>query len=253
MTILIGVVCDDGIVIGSDSSATFSAGQIPTIEQPMKKVYVVGDDLIFAGTGSGGLGQRFSAILQQVRASPEFLETDCFTVTKHISRATIEDFRFTYGQPGQFGALVAFTCRAAFHLCEFSITDFQPEFKMDEIWFVSMGSGQAIADPFLGLLRRVFFKTSRPRLNEGIWMVTWTLEHAIELNTGGINGPIQIAVLTRKTPDQPFTARLYTENDLEEHRNNVKDAEEHLAAYRAILAGRSEIAPPPPSPPPALS
>jgi 20S proteasome alpha/beta subunit len=252
MTILIGVLCEDGIVIGSDSSATFSAGQIPTIEQPIKKVYVVANDMIFAGTGPGGLGQRFASILQQVRAKPEFPAADYLSVAKFISRAAIEDLRFTYSSLGQFGALVAFTCSQQLYLCEFSITDFQPEFKVDEIWFVSMGSGQPIADHFLGLLRRVFFRTSRPRLNEGIWMVTWTLQHAIELNTGGINGPIQIAVLTRKTSGQPITARLYTENDLEEHRNNVEDAEQHLAAYRSILAGRDQTTPPPPTPPPAV-
>jgi 20S proteasome alpha/beta subunit len=201
MTILIGILCDDGIVIGSDSSATFSAGQVPTIEQPIKKVYVVGNDLIFAGTGPGGLGQRFAAILQQFRSRPEFPQADCLAVVKHISKAAIEDLRFTYGSPGQFGALVAFTSSNQLYLCEFAIPAFQPEFKMDDIWFVSMGSGQPIADPFLGLMRRVFFKTSRPKLHEGIWIVTWTLEHAIELNTGGINGPIQIAILTRKAPD----------------------------------------------------
>jgi hypothetical protein len=70
--------------------------------------------------------------------------------------------------------------------------------------------------------------------------------------TGGINGPIQIAVLTRQGVGQPFIAHLYTEKDLEEHRNNVKGVEEHLAAYREILAGRGETTPPPPVPPPSL-
>jgi hypothetical protein len=56
MTILIGVVCEDGIVIGADSSATFSAGQIPTIEQPIKKVYVHScplTDILACGLGFG--------------------------------------------------------------------------------------------------------------------------------------------------------------------------------------------------------
>jgi 20S proteasome alpha/beta subunit len=52
MTILIGVLCEDGIVIGADSSATFTHGPAKTIEQPTKKVATIGEDLVFAGTGS---------------------------------------------------------------------------------------------------------------------------------------------------------------------------------------------------------
>ena len=58
MTVIIGALCKDGIVVGSDSSATFVAGSLPTIEQPTKKTFVIGDDIIFAGTGQCGLGQR---------------------------------------------------------------------------------------------------------------------------------------------------------------------------------------------------
>jgi hypothetical protein len=30
------------------------------------------------------------------------------------------------------------------HLCEFAVTDFQPEFKTETMWYGSMGSGQPI-------------------------------------------------------------------------------------------------------------
>lgn len=38
MTILVGVLCKDGVIIGADGSATFGAGQMRTIEQPIDKL-----------------------------------------------------------------------------------------------------------------------------------------------------------------------------------------------------------------------
>ena len=62
MTILIGILCQDGVVVGSDSSATFIAGQQPTIQQKCKKIEILsGSHIILAGTGDAGLGQRFSS------------------------------------------------------------------------------------------------------------------------------------------------------------------------------------------------
>jgi 20S proteasome alpha/beta subunit len=206
MTVLVGVLCTDGVVVGSDSSATLSSGQWRTIEQPVKKIFIVGDDLIFAGAGQAGLGQRFEDILARLRADLPFPQIGHWQIAKAMCASTLQDFASTKCPPGQFGALVAFACASGFHLCEFALTNFQPEFKTPKAWFVSMGSGQAITDPFLGFLRRVLFQGNRPNLEEGLFAVAWALEHAIELNPGGINGPAQIAVLTKKPEGLSFTA-----------------------------------------------
>lgn len=55
-----------------------------------------------------------------------------------------------------FGALLAFPCNHIPHLCEFEVGTLQPELKTNKLWYVSMGSGQTIADPFLALMREVF-------------------------------------------------------------------------------------------------
>ena len=65
MTVLVGVLCQDGVVVGSDGSATFAAApHLKTIEQPVRKTFLVGSDVIFAVTGAGGLGQRLHAAFQ---------------------------------------------------------------------------------------------------------------------------------------------------------------------------------------------
>jgi len=242
MTVLVGVLCEDGVVLGSDSSGTIAGGNIRTIEQPLEKTFIVGDDVIFAGTGQVGLGQRFKAILEELRRRPDFdfAHQDPLIIAMNICANAVNNFAFTHAPKGEFGALVAFTSRSEFHLCEFAVRDFQPEFKTRDMWFVSMGSGQPITDPLLGLLRRVFFKGSCPRLNEGVFAVAWALAHAIELNTGGIQGPPQIGVLARDAPDGPFQARLLTDEELAEHDGNVHGVETHLAAYRELLSGGGE-------------
>src|SRR3990172_7901823 len=222
MTILVGLRCQEGVVIGSNSSATFTAPSINTIEQPTKKVIITADKVIVAGTGQHGLGQRFNALVEKAWSEKVFSGTNTtpLEIAKHLTAAGMKDFIETSVSKGEYGALVAFPCGKKFCLCEFAIKDFQPELKDENIWYVSMGSGQPIADPFLGLLRRVFWKDSPPRLSEGIFAVTWTLQQAIELNPGGIKGPSQIALLSAdETGD--LRARLLDNAELDEHLDSV--------------------------------
>src|SRR5262245_11839913 len=119
MTVLVGVLCQDGVVIGSDGSATFSAGQFKTVEQPTKKTFLVEPDVLIAGTGAAGLGQRFFAVVRQLRTrgewatvapptggyavasfsslnSPAAESWNHTTVAKMISRCMIEDMGATH-------------------------------------------------------------------------------------------------------------------------------------------------------------
>jgi 20S proteasome alpha/beta subunit len=251
MTVIVGILCEDGVVIGSDSSGTLAAGQFRTIEQPVKKTSIVSDHILLASTGQLGLAQRFENVLLKFREQCKFTDVDRFTLAKGISSAAINDFASTEAPKGQIGAIVAFQSASGFHLCEFEASAFQPEFKTDEQWFSCMGSGQPITDPLLAMLRRVFFKDKKPRLKEGLFAVTWALLHAIELNPGGINGPPQVGILRSSGGSKRLTAELLNDDQLAEHIDNVRDAERHIAEYRDILAGNAPApaSSPPPSPP----
>ncbi len=236
MTVLVGVLCRDGVVVGSDSSATFAAGAgQSTIEQSTQKTFIVGPDMIFAGTGSVGLAQRFVHLLGNLRKDPTWLQHHSQDIALSISRRMIENMRQTFLVPGQLGALVAFACQDHFHLCEFALTDFQPEMKTDSGWFVSLGSGQMITDPFFGLMSRTLFRDSQPTLSEGILAAYWALANAILLNTGGINGPIQLAVLDRPGDGAPFQASMMEPDTLAENREAIQRIENHLYTYRKQL------------------
>ena len=247
MTVLVGALCKDGVVIGSDSSATFGPHQnFSTIEQPTDKTFVIEADVLLAGTGSVGLGQRFSAVVSGIRKQPDWDSRTEIEKGKLFSAGGLSEFSQTFLKPGQYGSLVAYEARGKLHLCEFAIQDFQPEWKTAKLWFASMGSGQTIVDPFLGLMRRVFFPSDQPTLAEGLFLVTWALEHAIDVNPGGINAPIQLGVLTIEN-GQPI-ARLLESSELEDHRANVQSAEAHLANYtKQFRASPNLMSPSPPS------
>ncbi len=231
MTIIVGILCKDGVVIGADSSATFGPHQNqPTIEQPVQKVFVIQRRFIIAGTGQIGAGQRFNAAVDTGWTKDRFKSLDTPTeYGKTLCKLAIEDFGSTQLPKGTFGALVAFPIKSQHHLCELGLVDFQPELKNSKMWFASMGSGQSITDPFLGLMRRVFFQSGQPNLTEGLFLATWALQNAISLNPAGINGPPQVATLSFNKGEA--TAQIISDDELAEHKNSVEGAEKHLAEF----------------------
>ena len=232
MTAIVGVLCREGVVIGADSSATFSAGHQHTIEQPTEKLTIIHDAVIVVGTGQVGLGQRFRRIVEMSWENGVFDgRLHHIEIGKHLCREALGDFGSTRMGPGQFGALVAFSLGENPHLCEFASTDFQPEFKDKGIWYCSLGSGQPIADPFLGLMREVFWSAGPPLVQDGIFAVTWALQHVINLNPGGVNQPIRIAVL-EKVEAGRFQGRMLDADELQEHYGNIEEAKRRLQSVQ---------------------
>jgi hypothetical protein len=236
MTAIVGIKCEDGVVIGADSATTFTAGTMRTIEQQTdRKIQIVAGRVMVAGTGQVGLGQRFCHVVQKAHDEKLF-QGDAFEVVKGLCRRGIEDFVSTSAPKGQYGALVAFPVGEKPYLCEFSVVDFQPELKDNSMWYCSMGSAQPILDPFLGLFRKVFWQDGPPTVSEGVFAAIWALQLAIELNPGGVGGDPTIAALTRQ--DGKFTARHLPEEELAEHLDAVQDAEDHLRGLRERHRGR---------------
>ena len=250
MTSLVGILCRDGVVIGADSSVTHvQEGQIviPTIEQPYEKIQIVDNHIIVVGTGQIGLGQRFLAIVSEAWNKKSF-QNDAITVGKILSANAIKDFVSTNARPNSFGALVAFPAEHSTHLTEFAVSDFQPEMKTEKMWFSSMGSAKHITDTFLAFLREVFWPKGQPNIYGGTFATKWTLDHAVAINPGGVNGPVRIAVL-EKVRDQ-YQARIIPDDELLEHIQAIADAKTALANFREehALVSPTEI-PPVPQPP----
>jgi len=238
MTVEVGILCKGGVVIAADSAATFGSPNLKIMEQPTRKISIVANKVIVAGTGAVGLCQRLHAIIENLFANPGFDVVSPLEKGKLIARAAIQDFASTHAPfQGQFAALVAFAHEGVPCLIEFCIPDFQPELKRpDEIWYVSVGSGELIADPMLAWMREVFWTDGPPVLQSGIFAASWVMDHVVKINAGGVNGPIDIAVLEFK--DGEFRARMLTPDELDEHKGNVQAAREHMRRFEEILLGK---------------
>jgi len=228
MTAIVGVYCSDGVVIGTDSSATFTAGQTRTIEQPTDKLHITGGSVIVAGTGAVGMTQRFCQVVENAWSNKQF-QGSPIEIGKLLSKNAQEDFVSTGAPKGKYGALVAFPCKKQPYLSEFEVEHFQPELKTESLWYVSMGSSQHITDPFLGLMRDVFWREGCPTVRQAVFSVTWALDHAVQLNPGGVNEPVRIAVLERSKGD--LAARILDEVELDEHREAIQSAKESLRDF----------------------
>lgn len=240
MTVIVGVLCKDSVVIGADSAVTFTTGQTVTIQQTAQKIDIIHDQVIVAGTGAVGLGQRCAHVVEQTWMDT-LVGNHEIEIGKRISALVKTDFQDTAARDGQYGALIAFPSRGQAHLCEFSVIGFQPELKTNRIWYVSMGSGQSLADPFLAQCREAFWEDGPPaKTEEGVFAATWALVHTIKFNPGGVGGPITVAVLS---PDEngSLRARFLENDELEEHQNNVAGALDELRSYGNALKGEPDV------------
>jgi hypothetical protein len=255
VTIIVGVRSTDGAVIGADSTATSSAGPQRLIQiLSDDKINIIGDKVIVACTGAVGLSQRFRDVVKAAWDPPKKLfQKSCAECAREISRATLQDFEHTAvprlppPQGGlQFGALMAAPMDGAAQLIEFGTLDFQPEIKKDRLHFVSMGSGQLLADPFLAFISRVLWEGKPPDVQIGAFGVYWVLSHTIQYAPGGVGKPIKIAVLKKQKGE--WVARSVEGDELQEPEQHVAEVEKLIAAYpkQSIEAAKGSAPPEPP-------
>jgi hypothetical protein len=239
MTSIVGIYCRDGVVIGADSAVTMGDSKHPTIEQTVEKLEIFDNKIILAGTGSVGINQRCCIVVEKTRNNGIYTK-DSWNVAKEISHEMVEDAKKSNLQTfqGFYSALIAYPSNGSHHLFDFSGPLFQPE-KLDEkIWFCSKGCVSQITDSFLAFLREIFWKETIPNINDGIFATVWTLEHAINVNAGGVNGPIRISILEKQGVN--FKSRFVEEDELLEHDEYIKETKGLLTAFRN---GHKEVEP----------
>lgn len=242
--------------MGADGAATLGTifGQ-GTVMQPVRKLQRLADRLMIGVSGPVGVGQRISGTIAQLWESGQLSNIPSLQVVQRIrqSLGQILILEITYaseaskliGAAAQQSALtqtlLAAPIEGQVRLYHFGCTG-EPEEITDNIPFVTIGSGQNLADPFLAFLRTIFWKDSIPNMAEGIFAIFWSLRHAIRRNTGGVADPIQIMTLQKQGEDS-FLVKELESTELEETEQAVKAAEEHLSQFKH---GKGE--PPPAAP-----
>lgn len=218
------------------------------MEQPVEKLAIVHRAAVVAGTGAVGLGQRFVGIVEKAFRRKAFSKhSDAISIGKVLTATTLNDFRETSAPAGAYGALLACSVAQKPALIEFDSPTFQPELKTPDMWYCSMGSSQPITDPFLALMRDVFWSSGQPNVSDAAFIVTWTLDHAIAVNPGGVNGPARVAVL--RLQEGSFVAEMLDDGVLDGHRALIDDAKNRLRELKHVLSDGTDAPDTPRSPP----
>ena len=258
MTLVIGVRCGDGIVIGADSVATYAtpAGEY-TVEQRMdSKVHKVDDKLLYAFSGSASLGQDVMQSLSRAwernkneskahirrsfsRAATEPIK-DYADRIRHVRlllpEATLQDIGIS--------SIVAFAAGDEHALIQYSLEGHPEEFN-EGLPFVTIGSGQPYADPFVAFVKRVAWQDRQPRtVKQGIVGVLWALQYVSDSSSSiGVGGPFTIGVLEKREGE--WQAGVLQGERLDLYRGAIESAERSLYAELNNLEVKADSPAPP--------
>jgi len=240
MTAIVGWLCQDGVVIGSDSAITFTAGTQLTIGQIGEKISIIQGRVIVAGSGEVGFEQRFCDIVKTAYDGGLFTKNN-INVGRKLSELMNKDLASTLAKRDRFCALLAYASGNEFHLCEFGLLDFQPEWKNSQMNFASIGCGQTITDPFLGFMKSIFWKDEeQPTVPQAEFITYWALSNVCELSPGLIKAPIHITRLSKDSSGH-FVANEVGADELEEHAASMKDAMAHVAQFKDQMTGKAAV------------
>jgi 20S proteasome alpha/beta subunit len=247
MTLIVGIKCSDGIVLGADGAATFGAMGQRTIRQSVTKLHIISNRVVVGVSGPIGLSQRITGRIEDLYHEGKLTGAKSVKAMTLIREAIWPDIfgelqaasiaKNVIGPVAMDSALassiVALPLERKPALFQFDQQG-APEEATTDLPFVAIGSGQPTADPFLAFVRKIFWPKELPSLEMGIFSALWTLEHAIDTNPGGVADPKQIILLEKQAKD--YQARQLADEDLQEHYEAINAAETALRDFRKGLS-----------------
>lgn len=251
MTLIIGMKCSNGIVMGADGAATYVTSVTQqTIRQPVKKLSIIDNKVIIGISGPLGMSEQFKAVLEKLWIEKAFSNKQTHEVMRILKEnfykqlepeiKSARDFKDLIGHPALQNVLTQTLigiCVSKSHRLFIFDHQCSPEEAAGGICFYSVGIGQAIADPFLAFLRKIFWPDNLPAISDGIFAVLWTLKHAIETIPGNVADPKQIVVLENP---KDWKARELTNEELYEHYQAINDAENSLKDFKKEVGGKGQ-------------
>jgi ATP-dependent protease HslVU (ClpYQ) peptidase subunit len=248
MTLIIGILCNQGVVMAADGAATFSSSVTSaTIRQPVKKLKIIDNRIIMGVSGFVGLGQLLQKDVEEYNNSGQVFKASHTAPEKvmvdlrnkfwiNIKREMLIAKEAQDFIPNAAGNAITMSLLAAPignkpNLIEFG-TQAEPEMKTADLPFACIGAGKAIADPFLAFLKRIFWQNGQlPNLSDGTFAAIWTIQHAIDIHPGGVAEPKQFVILEQKQITEKvkdWHARELTEEELGEHLQAIEIGRAHV-------------------------
>lgn len=248
MTLIIGVRCVNGIVMGSDGVTTR-----PTVEQQTgsKIQDDIGPAVLFAAAGDVAIGQAVLRGLIHKSKPINQPNSKYHAVTSHIANTIsgeiksyvkrIEDTLIIADRsslsreenviiPADFEAVIATRIGTEPHLFHVNphgnLLEITPE-----LVFATIGSGSSQANPFLEFVKRTAWNGGQPTtIVQGILGVWWTLKYVTAGNSSiGVGEPFSIGVLEQV--NGVWEASIPKEDRLPNYDKDIQDVESALRRH----------------------
>ena len=257
MTLIIGIHCEDGVVLGADGCNT---GRLNRREYP-KKLEIHHSRGVLGVAGDIGMVQRLSDRFKTLTVEPEansdesvqppqnggpgdavrrvqnsftevFVEERLRYQSLHDHQGAWEDTHYSRAQAIGCVVLQGGPC-----LFQIQYIGSPASYSSDQLPFATIGSGADMADPFLEFLKRSYMRGKRLNLERGILLAIWAMHHAIETNNGGVGHPIQLVTISnrggnwepREVPKEEFDLQFQSVIDLERQIASLRMTTEHDA------------------------
>lgn len=176
-----------------------------------------------------------------------------------LSQAIISQLQSTGIATNQVGVntFLGFLHGGSCHCCTFEGA-MQPRLLDQHHYYAALGSGKLSADPFLRFLTDTFCQPGQPPgVHLATFLAIWAVQHVIDVNPGGVAGPIRVAAFERNA-SSVFAAHELPPAEIATHVQAIDDAAQALRDWRQAIqtgaaAGNVPPAPPAPAAPPAGS
>lgn len=267
MTVIVGIKAKDGAVLVSDGAATYAVNNSgpQTIKQPTRKLSILSQRIGFGASGAVGMAQQYiDACIawseRNNRKSQKTLFPDHEEFRKFIS-SELKPLLLRATADAQQRALVGF------NPAEISTTSLwmfptethgpalvqvspglAPEFASTDLPFVSLGSGQPAADPFLAFQRSSVWPSDRePTIPEAVLYALWAVKHTVDVQPGMVSRPFQVVTLRQTNPKdhRQFEFIEKSLEDIECHLQMVDSINDKIkTACREVLELKTNAAVP---------
>jgi len=245
MTLVLGVMCQDGVVIGADSAVTYTtSGGFQTVQLSTKKIWPIADNkMLFAASGDVGLAQRIQGEIEEFWKNLDSISSINYvrdSIERCAKRVLEPRFRTLEFIPQEMRgealssamcySLLAFIRDEQFHMLHLGVNATLTEFGL-EMPFVSIGSGQPMADPLFGFLKNALWPSGRFYVSDAELVIAWILDTVIHINPGGVGGEKVIYRLTKDNSNLPIVLEVTNER-IGETMQFIQDATEVLRKYK---------------------
>ena len=259
MTLLVGILSTEGVVIATDKQVTHGVMGNVTVAQSGSKVEILNGQALYASAGPIAVGQQICAAMQVLQ--PKFGAQGCAESVAEIQahiRAILNPAFDTAKRAQQVMGQLALTdvlCsgflavkfKNGIHLFDISHQGACEIMSTERVPFVCQGSGKQNADPILAFLWSVYWSKQGPSLREAILAGYWTVKIAIGLKSPMVGFEPEVFVLEKSGKEgKHVKARKIEDDELVPHDEFILAVENSMRDVRSRLVTPPSVSTPEP-------